>query len=573
MRDRDTPCTVCCHINLYDILENASLSTAGHCVLPKLEHMKENTTCALCRLIFRGLLIKYPKLQIASEITGDCYIDLDRVDNNAQVLKSRKNRCARKIHVIVRNSHPLEFATLDFRLLSSHAPPSWPPENARKLSPRADIEYINRWLDTCTKYYGDACNSTDRDFRQWRHVRHMFQDRRWIGKCCDDPKCWGPIRRSLVNRYFDDTIPSVESSDSSMPLKLIDTYSRKIVFPTELVAYAALSYVWGNVSRIYVNKDNFSTDSNEIHLAPLPSYLPRTFEDALTLTISLRLRYLWVDALCICQDDEDEKSHEISRMDMIYSQAYITFIAADGPDVNYGLPRIKTDAWSSSQASETIQGKIYVTNMPSVYDLYKAWPWNRRTWTYQEAVLSRRCLYVTNQEVLLECCDHHYRESIEEPLDDTEEKEAMRFIQFIDLVNLQTVEPSRPTISMHQKIANRDITCPRDKLDAFTGMQKQLSLAMEIRFICGLPVALLAPALLWIDWKAKERIEEFPSWSWVGWRRNSTANDGKHGLWNNERHANCVQTFKLVNGIYYSTRKRLCVAKAPLFSYQHIPRY
>lgn len=143
-----------------------------------------------------------------------------------------------------------------------------------------------------------------------------------------------------------------------MPLKLIDTYSRKVIFSKEIVAYAALSYVWGMVSRIYVKKDNFTTDSNGFRSAAQPSHLPSTFEDALTLTMSLRLRYLWVDALCICQYDKDGTAREIKRMDTIYSQAYITIIATDGPDVNYGLPRVNTNAQNPTQVTEIIQGKF-----------------------------------------------------------------------------------------------------------------------------------------------------------------------------------------------------------------------
>lgn len=143
--------------------------------------------------------------------------------------------------------------------------------------------------------------------------------------------------------------------------------------------------------------------------------------------------------------------------------------------------------------------------MPGMYDLYKVWPWNRRTWTYQEAVLSRRCLYVTNQEVFLQCCDHHYRESVEELLDRTEGTQAARFIHFIDFVNLQNYGAFNTYTQHAAQIAKRDITYPRDALRAFTGMQKQLELAMETRFVCGLPVALLAPALLWLDSTATER--------------------------------------------------------------------
>jgi hypothetical protein len=72
-----------------------------------------------------------------------------------------------------------------------------------------------------------------------------------------------------------------------------------------------------------------------------------------------------VDALCIVQDDEQSKHIEMSRMDQIYRNAYLTIIAAAGKDANAGLPgvsslrprmtkqpligRYLTDFWITSQ--------------------------------------------------------------------------------------------------------------------------------------------------------------------------------------------------------------------------------
>ncbi len=266
---------------------------------------------------------------------------------------------------------------LEFGLLSGQCGADWPNENPRKLAPRADFGYINQWIDMCTKHHGDACNNPNRDFQEWVNMRDRSTGQPLIDMCSADAKSLNLIRRSLVEQYFDGLVTSVDSNDGSMPLKLVDTFTRRIIFAEEPVAYVALSYVWGNVQRVYVNKDDFSSESNEPPSAPLPLHLPKTFEDALVLTKNLHLRYLWIDALCISQNDGIEKDREINRMDKIYSQAFITVIAADGPDANYGLPRVTKDATSSAQVCETINGRGYATNMPSSHDLHRKWPWNR----------------------------------------------------------------------------------------------------------------------------------------------------------------------------------------------------
>lgn len=58
------------------------------------------------------------------------------------------------------------------------------------------------------------------------------------------------------------------------------------------------------------------------------------------MTQKFRQRYIWVDALCIVQDDNEDKMHEIQRMHEIYSQAELTIVAATGDGANSGLEAI-----------------------------------------------------------------------------------------------------------------------------------------------------------------------------------------------------------------------------------------
>ena len=72
----------------------------------------------------------------------------------------------------------------------------------------------------------------------------------------------------------------------------------------------------------------------------LPADIPLTIEDAITVTQLLGFEYLWVDRYCINQGNEEEMVQQCSRMDVIYSGAEITIIAAAGQDPSFGLPGV-----------------------------------------------------------------------------------------------------------------------------------------------------------------------------------------------------------------------------------------
>ena len=77
--------------------------------------------------------------------------------------------------------------------------------------------------------------------------------------------------------------------------------------------------------------------------------LSKTIEDAISLTQRLDERFLWIDALCVLQDDDDDKSRRIHEMDHIYSSACCTTVAAFGNDSNAGLPGVSPASRSPDQ--------------------------------------------------------------------------------------------------------------------------------------------------------------------------------------------------------------------------------
>jgi len=87
--------------------------------------------------------------------------------------------------------------------------------------------------------------------------------------------------------------------------------------PGERARYVALSYCWGGTQKVVTTLRTLSEHINTISL----EILPRTIRDAIQVTKQLGIRFLWVDSLCIVQDDGVDKDKEIKLMGGIYKNA------------------------------------------------------------------------------------------------------------------------------------------------------------------------------------------------------------------------------------------------------------
>lgn len=116
------------------------------------------------------------------------------------------------------------------------------------------------------------------------------------------------------------------SKEPPMKLALIDVQQLCIVQADTTYRYCGLSYVWGGAQVLRTTKHN--REALKIPGA-FTRFLPAPIvQDAMQLTESIGVRYLWVDGLCIPQDDKYLTGFYINRMDYIYSQSVITIVAA-----------------------------------------------------------------------------------------------------------------------------------------------------------------------------------------------------------------------------------------------------
>ncbi|KAF2677527.1 HET-domain-containing protein [Lentithecium fluviatile CBS 122367] len=188
--------------------------------------------------------------------------------------------------------------------------------------------------------------------------------------------------------------------------------------------YLALSYCWGTGRGI----PQTTSKTLQAHKKGIPwKSLPRTFQEAILLTRSRGFRWLWIDALCIVQDDASEKFQESLRLDEIFGNAFLTIAATSAVDPTKGLFLPKPQSFKiQGTDSKGSLAKIYVREQPPHYS-FKApfnegahmndWelPFNtskeanlhtpllKRAWAYAERLLSPRVLHFTGSEMILEC--------------------------------------------------------------------------------------------------------------------------------------------------------------------------
>ena len=120
---------------------------------------------------------------------------------------------------------------------------------------------------------------------------------------------------------------------------LIDVEEGCLVSADIETRYVALSYVWGDFESVQTVKSNLmhlrKPGSIDINVSGLK--IANTIKDAMRLVSLLGERYLWVDRLCIVQDDLYTKQAYLNSMGSIYSNVYFTIVAADGQNADHGL--------------------------------------------------------------------------------------------------------------------------------------------------------------------------------------------------------------------------------------------
>ena len=231
-------------------------------------------------------------------------------------------------------------------------------------------------------------------------------------------------------------------------------------------------------------------------------------------------------------------------MNLIYQGAWATIVALSGTSAHSGLPRIINSSIPTVQQTTCVIGNTkLVTVMPTLKQQVSQSKWATRAWTYQEAILSPRCLYFTPHQVYFECNAWQCCESMDETTSPFHNMSYNERCKMTDncichggtskalgtgVFRDPMCEPTDSKIfrmtrlSKYDKLirpySSRDMTYPSDALNSCDGVLRQMERVwFKEGFFWGLPVNWLAYTLLWAHKGVHHRRAGFPSWSWTGW--------------------------------------------------------
>lgn len=211
-----------------------------------------------------------------------------------------------------------------------------------------------------------------------------------------------------------------QSQNIFVPKRLVqltrcgNDWQLRLRYCSERTHYTALSYCWGGEQEISLTSANERLwERSQLDWQSLPL----TIQDAVLVTFVLGYQFIWIDSLCILQDDEADKAIQIAQMPRIYDNATLTLSAVGANSVHDGLftpmrrPLLHAENIFKLPARRGPQDSVdAVMLVPSeevamscLEDGMGTAPLDARAWTFQETLLSRRLLKFTRNEMRWEC--------------------------------------------------------------------------------------------------------------------------------------------------------------------------
>ncbi|KAK0619613.1 heterokaryon incompatibility protein-domain-containing protein [Immersiella caudata] len=338
--------------------------------------------------------------------------------------------------------------------------------------------------------------------------------------------------------------------ESVSPARLIDVGTHRLVDTNTLpsrhgFSYTALSHCWGE------GGIPFRTTSSNLDAlkAEIPSSsLTPTFRDAILITKSLGIRYLWIDALCIIQDDMADWQREAAKMASVFRCAYVTLAAASPNAKTNGFeladipPSTQFRVGCSESGRQSGKTDLRIISRPPDFatgveclSVFGLSPMHDRGWIFQELVLSSRIVHFVAGQLFWQC--QSIFESEDRTVQSTDHEVSWHFGTHTYPRNYLTSSSSpvvRPILSSSSSSSNatedftwwtwvfehsdRKLTKAEDDLPSLAGAVDFYRQLTGDEPVVGLWLEGLAFHLSWqtiATDKVPSREPTQPSWSWT----------------------------------------------------------
>lgn len=378
--------------------------------------------------------------------------------------------------------------------------------------------------------------------------RNQRMIRKWFSACkSDHTACQIPGNDHPSNTSTQSLIFPTRLIDIGSPLAL--EQHQRIVDTDELmvpVDYVSLSHRWAKQPQLKTKRCNILAHRDRLPLDKLPP----TFTEAIEVTRQLGLRYLWIDSLCIIQEDEADWRVESQKMGDIFKNSAVTIAAADavGTDadmIDYGLssphlidrlavkiilpleklPLNKLSQklkrgdeifvwkyiWRATPSLENEDQHTVVIRprTPALWKTAQRSKWYNRGWVLQEILLSRRMIYFTKHKLYWSCYEATRDEGGGDP------EAPFRFSLFSTKSHR---DPTKSWAIRMSEYVRCELSYGSDRLMAIAGIASIFTSSHSINIQVGIVEDPTGESLLWYTReRCLSNLRDFhaPSWSWA----------------------------------------------------------
>lgn len=307
--------------------------------------------------------------------------------------------------------------------------------------------------------------------------------------------------------------------------------------------YICLSHRWGASTHLCQT----TIESLPAHLEGiLWNRLPKTFQDAAKVAVWLKIKYIWIDSLCIIQDSTDDWKDQAAQMCEIYSGAYVTLAAAWSADSDVGLFRESASFKIQSATHLGPESASYLLrrvpehttwDVAGVLQMTPELPLLSRAWVYQERLLSPKIVYFTRYELAFECSGNKRDKICEcEHIPGGiwgggsngvgggrgEHTDYRKLYHFEGLRASNLAEIRKYWHQIVEEYSGLRISFTSDRLPALSGVARQYGTAHSSdlgRYVAGMWENCFPSELLWYcaSRKIHDRPDSYcgPTWSWI----------------------------------------------------------
>ncbi|KAI0186370.1 heterokaryon incompatibility protein-domain-containing protein [Xylaria flabelliformis] len=364
----------------------------------------------------------------------------------------------------------------------------------------------------------------------WPQLRHSGTIARHSG----DRRCFEFIKKKIRDC---ENHPECRAASFRLPRRVLDVGAAgsEVVKVLEDCKdqnqrYLALSYCWGGHLPLRLTTSNISVLTNRVPW----DELPQVFKDVVHVARTLDVQYVWIDSLCIMQDNKEDWEIEAFKMAEYYSQAYlviacstspnptvpflaprdpywlpadINFIDKDGVSYNLKIQRQRRLRYMEYTALDHNKDKLHEHDFGPLY---------KRAWVWQENALATRIVHYTSYGLVFECKGDGgvYGEEMSTAL-------PLDWIQSLpNSFAEHSVDPYKQWHELVKTYSSRDLTFHADKLPAMGGAAAEMSQILNSGYLAGLWRSNLIYDLLWYseNWAQPPPApldNGSPSWSWA----------------------------------------------------------